>query len=472
MQHVRGGGHVVRWLGSQAVRRKQGRADQEAAREDPRRRAREVGAQQVSGDVTIYDQMVPYLGEDDMRTPAAMRPEARVVADHERGVLYRGPWETYADGFCEHTRRSARALAMAGVPTHLRSISPKFRYPVGDERRIDRDFADLLNASIASYATQVIQTVPSDGSLSSLVSYRNYPVEHQKYINERKAIYTVWERFSGLGSSDVRALNMVGQAWVGCEASATFLKEAGVDEKRLRVVPCPYMPGDPLQALAGRARRKGPVRFYHIGKWEPRKEQRNILGAFLMAFAPGEAMLLLKTSESAPYFDGYPVGPEAALHAWLKDERVKKKGWTIANITRGVFIIARRLTDEQMVDLHRKGDVYVSLSRAEGFDMPAFDSKLAGNLMVYTPSGGPQDFAMVEDIEVPATGRAPCHGFYKWHKDAMYLDYDIETAVVAMREAAELAKARTVASTVTPVEFSAERVGQRMAGYLREMAEL
>lgn len=420
---------------------------------------------------TIFEQMSPY---------AAHNPASHVVApgrdaDHERGVVYYGPWEVFADGFAEHTRRSARALAMAGVPVHLRSRMPTFRQPVGEEKLIDEHYSDLLNASIRTYSGQIHQTVPIDGTLTQLVVHRYYSLEQQRHVNDRKVIYTVWERFSGLDAEDAKALSAVGQVWVGCNTSANFLKEAGVAEKKIRVVPCPYLPSDPHLALAGRKRRPGPPRFYHIGKWEPRKEQRNIIGAFLMAFEPGEAMLLLKTSERAPFFENYPTGPAAAIGDWLNDDRVTKKGWNDKTINRGVFLLSKRLSTEQMVELHKTGDVYLTLSRGEGMDMPALDAKLAGNLMVYTPSGGPQEFANVEDFEVPQTGLVPAHPFYKWHKDATYLDYDLEAAVEAMREAAEIVKTREPASPdrcVDSFHFAAEHVGRRMASYLKELDAL
>lgn len=101
-------------------------------------------------------------------------------------------------------------------------------------------------------------------------------------------------------------------------------------------------------------------------------------------------------------------------------------------------------------------------------DMPALDAKLSGNLLVYTPSGGPQDFAAVEDIEVEATGRIPCHPFYRWPSGSTYLDYDIEAAVAAMREAAEAVSKRSPAPPSLR-SFSSEEVGKRMLAHLMEL---
>lgn len=397
------------------------------------------------------------------------------AADHERGVLYLGPWEIYADGFCEHVRRCARALSMTGWPVHLRSTSHQ-RVAAGDDRLIDEQYADLLRATIASYVVQVQQVVPTPNLLARLVTHRHYSAGHLAAINARRVLSTVWERTRGLAADDVAALSMCGQAWVATPMHAQMLVAEGVPEHKVRVVPCPYLPDDPHLALAGRKRMPGPVRFYHIGKWEPRKEQRNILRAFMLAFAPEEAVLMLKTSPAAPKFErygsSYPSSPQEALLQCLEDDRVVANGWTEANLSRGIFVYQKRFTEQQMNALHRMGDVYVSLSRGEGFDMPALDAKLSGNALLYTPSGGTQEFADAQDFRVDKTGEVPCDPFYGWAKGARYIDYDIEEAVGSFRAAAEgrSAVARDVPLRIQQC-FSVEVVGKTMRRYLSELME-
>ena len=97
-----------------------------------------------------------------------------VKAEHECGVLYLGPWEVYADGFCEHVRRCARALSMTGWPVHLRSARPGQRVPAGEDRLVDVQYADLLHASVGSYAVQVHQVVPTPNLLPRLLTHRHY----------------------------------------------------------------------------------------------------------------------------------------------------------------------------------------------------------------------------------------------------------------------------------------------------------
>ena len=391
------------------------------------------------------------------------------AAQHEKGVLYQGPWETLHDGFNEHVRRCARALSEAGLPVRLRSFVPRQFGKVPFETRDPRDECkDLLETTIAQTVCHICQVVPSEGIFHHLMSHRYYSGEQLAYLNSLKVLSTVFER-TAIPQHDIEALKRAGQVWVACKANAKMLKDQGLE--RVRVVPIPYLADDPLLAFEGRERIPGPIRFYSIGKWEPRKEHRNALGSFLRAFKPGEASYYLKTSPSLPECEGYPDGPEAALRVWLTDPVVQQNGWNAESVGRSLFIIKKYLPEEQLRELHRTCDVYVSLARGEGFDMPAFDSKLAGNLMVYTPSGGPQDFAGEFDVEVPTSGEVTCHSFYRWGEESLYLDYEVEDASRALREAFELAHDGQRQRGMSLDPFSMKSVGKRMAQYVQELRD-
>lgn len=391
-------------------------------------------------------------------------------SEHEHGVVYYAPWEVVGDGFSEHSRRTAMALQKAGVNVHLRSYGARtFIARTDEELRIDRSVAHMTNASIKNYDVQIFQFVPTDEKLQSHTVHRFFGPDELAAINSTKIIYGVWER-QMISSSAVRCLNQMAAVWTACEDNRQMLIRCGVKEENIWVIPVPFTSDDPLLALRQKKRAPGPVRFYHIGKWEPRKEQRNILGAFLMAFRPGEAKIYMRSSSLVTKVTDYPQSPEVCIHEWLKNDLVKSNGWTVEKANEDILLIKKRLNDAQILQLHSTGDVYVTLSRGEGFDMPAFDAKLAGNLLVYTPSGGPQDFASVDDVLVPTDGEVKCNPFYGWG-NSTYLDYDIEDAVLAMK------KARTMIFTGRKREqdlnqlesFHEQSVGDAMAASVNEV---
>ena len=422
-----------------------------------------------SSEVSVVEQMAPYA-QAEANVGYIMKEGA--AASHDRGVLFLGPWQKAGDGFSEHVRRQARALSLADVPVHLRAPAARVQETTGDERKIMAAYQDLAMKSVGTYGAQVNMVVPHGDYLATLVrrALRHYSVEQQAHINAHRAIYTVWERQAGVSPVDVEAFNACGQVWVASNQAKSLLKSAGV-ESPIRVFPCPFFPDDPHLVLNERTRLPGPVTFYHIGKWEPRKAQHQMLGSFLRAVRPGDAVLVLKTSSRFPVTPGdYPDNPAASLAHWLdNDAAVRANGWSRETINRGVILIASFISEEKMLELHRTGDVYLTLSRGEGFDMPAFDAKLSGNLMVYTPSGGPQDFAGERDKRVEPTGTIPADPFYDWPEDATYLDYDINDAAAAIRGAVkEVGDGRRVRG-ISLAHFAAASVGAAMASSLDEM---
>lgn len=420
---------------------------------------------------TIFEQMMPYKDEG-IQAGRGWEPstEGR-SADVARGIVLRGPWEAYADGFAEHTRRNARALAMAGAPVNLRSVTPRMRTMNEEDRKIEDEFDDVLRRTVGIIAAQIHQLVPHDGSLLKFVTHPYYSVQEMASVNAVSAFYCVWERTQGLREDDKRALDLIGQVWVGCRASRDFLCSQGIDESKIRVFGCPYLPGDPHLKLRGRARANSRPRFYHIGKWEPRKDQHRLVGAFLCAFRPGEAMLFVKTSERAPFVRDFPISIGASTQQWLADDRVRAMGWTEQNIGRDVIVATKRISDAALVSLHERSDCYVSLSHGEGFDMPAFDAKLSGNLMLYTPSGGPQDFAHDNDIRVEPSGTIDAHSYYNWAEGSKYIDWEFDAAVDGFRRAAK-AVAERVPCDSDLSAFSALEVGKGMLASLNELGQL
>ena len=415
---------------------------------------------------TLLDFMVDADWDTPGTDPEASSGKLGVPADHARGIQYVAPWETAADGFSEHSRRSVRALANTGAVVQLRGL----RHEPEIEDEVQARMYDLLTTSVTKCVVRVIQVVPIDGQLGKWVTHPKLSAQALAGRNRATAFYTVWER-EGVSPKIVKLLSRAGQVWVGCERSRKMLVEAGVPERKLHRVPMPFAPDDPHLKLVGRTRQPGAPRLLHVGKWEPRKGQQNIIGAFMLAFRPGDAELMLKTSKYAPKFAGYPKGPGEACALWLDDERVRRNGWTAENVHPSIRMIRERLTEAQMVALHGWSDIYVTLSHGEGFDMPAFDAKLAGNRMVYTESGGPEDFAGSGDVLVPTAGSVPCHPFYQWEGNARGTGYWLEDAAEALREATVGLNTREFKHDFDVDAFSEKHVGREMLANLNELAE-
>jgi len=407
----------------------------------------------------------------------AFHPSTR-AAEHEKGVAFICPWEDPYSGFAEHSRRLARALNDAGLPTHMRSLDASMQmhtqFELGGKDKVDlrEQYHDLLDKSIKHLMVSVYHLVPDDAELQVLTTHRHLTPEQLEWANSYKIISTVWER-DRISPAATQALNRVGQVWTATSQHAEMLAECGVNSDKIKVVPLPYSKIDPIFDLRGRKRMKGVPRFYHIGKWEPRKAQHEMLGCFLRAFEPGEAKFYLKTSETSPDFGDYPRSPDASIERWLTKEGLSGK-WSLDQVNQNIHVIKKRISPEQIFQLHRMGDIYLSLSRGEGWDMPAYDAKLAGNLLVWTASGGPQEYAGQDSFFVDSLGTQPAHPFYKWD-DAEYLSWDYVHAVKQMQKAAGEVNSTLKPPDLPPLSdfdrFSPECVGQLMKSFIEELVE-
>jgi hypothetical protein len=89
--------------------------------------------------------------------------------------------------------------------------------------------------------------------------------------------------------------------------------------------------------------------------------------------------------------------------------------------------------------------------------------------MVYTPSGGPQDYASPRDICVARTGAVPTDPFYGW--GSTYLDYDMEQAAAALRMAHDhvMRPPREPESAQHLSAFQSRRVGAAMADAIAQV---
>ena len=156
--------------------------------------------------------------------------------------------------------------------------------------------------------------------------------------------------------------------------------------------------------------------FYSINTWEPRKGTYGLLSAFASAFSDADdVLLLLKPSPrgiGAP--PSYTVEPVADLLAkWLqRAARGRKAGLP------PIRVIGDNLSGEQIEDLHRTGDVFVSLTRGEGWGMGGCEALARGRPVLMTGWGGQLDYL---DNEWPWLVNYRLTQVTPWPQQASYL---------------------------------------------------
>lgn len=341
-------------------------------------------------------------------------------------VLFETLWADAADGWAIASRGYARAMDAVGVDVRLHSWMPLLN-PIHQQSL--EEIGHLLNKPARRgpkkwdayvFSTTLGGPEKLNPSLQSLLSYER-----------PRSFYTTFER-TNIEASSAELLKQLDSVWVPCTQNAKVLHEAGVENTI--VIPHCFFDDNALLQLSPIV--SVPKVFYWIGRWEPRKAPHNLVKAWLLAFGPEDGVELFLKLSPIPWLDEkYPSFDQVLLRL-MEDEQIAKK-WKLVDAARCITVLPSRLSLQQMTELHAHGDVYVSASRGEGWDLPAFEAKLAGRRVVTTDSGGPRDFLGPDDILVPATGTVLADPQYDWGEGALYNDYELQALVQALRQAYE-----------------------------------
>jgi glycosyltransferase involved in cell wall biosynthesis len=383
------------------------------------------------------------------------------------GIIFTADWKAPASGMGKHSRQQVTALAMAGLPIRLESLISRSVF-TDDLHPEVRSVAYLENVTLTQTLFAIKHLVIHDADQLRRAICSSAATVSQEHLNQVYAstiIYTSWER-STVDPEIVGVLNRVGQVWVPCSTNARVFMDSGVNN--VFVIPYPFDPNT-CDIAAPRGKEDVPEgrRYYNIGKWEPRKNQHRIIGAFLLAHTPADrASLLLKTSKFSGRWAGYPT-PEESVQCWLSDADVAANGWTQEALDRRVRIINEEVSDAEVHKLHKMNNIYVSASCGEAWDIPAFEAKCAGNRLVHVGYGGSEDYADPLDVDVPYR-MVPVHPGYQWEADAEWAQCTVEELAACMKSV--VVPVRRIMPSHIVTKFSNYAVAKMMRDAILELA--
>ncbi|MBI2839372.1 MAG: hypothetical protein HYX75_13735 [Acidobacteria bacterium] len=296
-------------------------------------------------------------------------------------------------------KRYVLGLENCGIPVtwtpmiwHTSPTSPLRPYEgtaVGDP-----DLDRFCNRSI-DYDTVIVHTSPA---------LFPYWAEHE--TGRRIIGYVVWEtdrlprQWPGLLSCLKRIL--VPSRW-----NRDVCKTAGVTTP-ISVVP--HICDSSLRdgSVRENQSQEGPCSFYAIETWSARKALDKCVQCYLEAFTSDEStVLVVKTGRHvyrqlvparlAPFRRAYGhVRTFLGLPSWMSFQTTPAA--RVNAICRRaarpplVRVITADLDEEGIRGLHREGDCYLSLTRAEAWGLGAFDAAAAGKPVIMTGFGGQLDF--------------------------------------------------------------------------------
>lgn len=357
-------------------------------------------------------------------------------------------------GYAESARRYLTAFAKMGVPVTWSPVvslhGPRGGFKLLEGRSAgDPELDPLCNLPIP-YDTVLLHVLPW-----------YYPTLLPVVQGKRIAAYAVWET-ERIPPQWTASLKNIEFLFIPCEGNRKAFRDGGF-EGPIEVVPHSLAPGQ--SPLPDPPEDRGEFVFYSINTWEPRKAIDRTLLAYLRAFRRADKVrLILKTSERGrlPFFPWYPVSTD----------------WHISRILRqhldppAVTVLTARLSNEEILNLHRDGNCYVSLTRSEGWGLGAFDAAASGRPVIMTGLGGQTEFLPAELLVKYEAVTVPFLPLEPYARGQHWAEADTEHAAQLMRHVFEnrgacAARAREHASQVCAT-YRHDRVAAALLQALRK----
>jgi len=202
------------------------------------------------------------------------------------------------------------------------------------------------------------------------------------------AAMSIWE-YSHVPEKIVSVLSQASEVWTTSGFSRDAFVRSGLDPARIHIVPAGirpeiYRPGGRVEDLLPTEK---PFRFLFVGGTIPRKGVDLLLRAYERAFSPRDPVsLVIKDLGNQSLYQGQTCAE--ILSSWNHRPGAPEV----------VYLDASHVWDEQqMADLYRSCDVFVSAYRGEGFSLPTLEAMGCG-LPVIVTAGGPTDDFVDESV--------------------------------------------------------------------------
>jgi glycosyltransferase involved in cell wall biosynthesis len=281
---------------------------------------------------------------------------------------------------------------------------------------------------------------------------------------------TVWET-SGLHPLWTAACNRVDEVWVPSRWNAEVFRRSGVVAP-VEVVPhCLELP-DPaaVAPLAIEGVPDDAFVFYSIFHWQERKNPEGLLAAWLAALSGvRDVVLVLKTYFDRPAGSSDTGAAERSDAERLRDEIAAfKRRMKLAHYPR-IVALTGIFGRDQVLGLHRRGDAFVLLQRAEGWGLPHFEAAAMGKPVITTGYGGTGDFLTSDTAYLVDYTLRPVWGMewsFFYDGTQRWAEPDLDHAIELLRrvhgQRDEAARRGTRAREHVARSFTRDVVGRRM----------
>jgi glycosyltransferase involved in cell wall biosynthesis len=355
-------------------------------------------------------------------------------------------------GYGETSRHHLAALVSVGIKVNGELV--RYTSEPSDYGKMTQIVKDSL-AEQGSYRIKLIHTTPDE--------YKRL-VEPGKY----NIGLFYWET-DRVPKAYADGLNLVDEIWTGSVDNLNAIRAGGV-EKPVYIFPQPIETDRAWPEPYELPDFDGKL-FYSIFEWTDRKNPETLLQAFWKEFeGRSDVGLLIKT-----YFRNFTLQNKKMI----RDKINGLKAQSSIKEFPPTYLYLDLMDREQIMRLHKTGDIYVSAHRGEGWGVPQVEAALAGNAVISTGYGGCHDYFDNDSMRrLPYTMkhlRGMDHAGNLYTPEQRWADVDIVDLRDAMawtiNSPVESNKMAKMGTQVVKEKFGLEVVGNLMADRLITVSE-
>jgi glycosyltransferase involved in cell wall biosynthesis len=385
---------------------------------------------------TFAEMARPYLGSEGAAVNGSGRSTTDGTSDGREVWRYLALDET--SGYGVAADRCRAALEGSGLEIEWTPFVPGAGWGVGYQPAVQLDPWGSSDASAGATAGQDrrLRTSPegADGRAAGVVVAHLvpefFPLVRQRAPDAFLVGHTVWDT------------DRIPDHWVECLDAADLLVvpsrfAADAIASSPVVSPVAVVPHVvttvPSRAVEAFGASSETFVFYTIADWNERKAPFKTIEAYLRAFTSRDRVLLIVKTSYRDFRSPPPIG--------RRQVEPGTAAWSLAQLLAGhrdppaVRLSPWPMTGANIARLHHRADCFVSLCRAEGWGLGAFDAAAHGKPVVITGFGGQLDYLgdspyLVDFGLVPVQDPA---GYPSYAPDQRWAEPDIDHGAALLR---------------------------------------
>ena len=259
-------------------------------------------------------------------------------------------------------------------------------------------------------------------NVNLVLSETNHHYYYEDYIGPKIA-YNVWE--STLQPKEFfDKLLEYDQIWVASKWQAECTIKQGADPNRVKVVPEGVDVNTFYPELVNhKDYNDGRFKFVLFGRWDYRKSTKEIIETFLNTFDKDEPVDLIISVDNPYANDGVETTEDRLALYGLVDKRIKIKHFP---------------SREDYIKYLKKGHIFLSCARSEGWNLPLIEAMACGTPSIYSADSGQMEFAEGKGLPVKIKEHKPANlqdGMFSENLPGEFPEPDFDDLSKVMRDA-------------------------------------